>query len=193
MAGTQYLTDEEIPDYCDLLPVTKSQVVFASGIIDSFVGRVNGGSKFKAFTATETVRPNRRGVVKLKHTPVISVDKVALQVPNAFHFTSDVEVPADELYCDESGYIQVPDLHEMPVTPINLYGRAPVAFKITYSYGYAEIPEAVKLACAMIAMNISQQGGFANIESATNLDARYSLTDPSVFTDDIRRMLVSYR
>ena len=126
MASTQYLTDEEIPDYCDLLPVTKSQVVFASGIIDSFVGRVNGGSKFKAFTATETVRPNRRGVVKLTHTPVISVDKVALQVPNAFRFTSDVEVPADELYCDESGYIQTPDLHEMPVTPVNLYGRAPV-------------------------------------------------------------------
>lgn len=193
MASTQYLTDEEIPDYCDLLPVTKSQVVFASGIIDSFVGRVNGGSKFKAFIATETVRPNRRGVVKLAHTPVISVNKVALQVPNAFHFTSDVEVPADELYCDESGYIQIPDLNEMPVTPVNLYGRAPVALKITYSYGYAEIPEAVKLACAMIAMNISQQGGFANIESATNLDARYSLTDPSVFTDDIRRMLVSYR
>ena len=193
MASTQYLTDEEIPDYCDLLPVTKSQVVFASGIIDSFVGRVNGGSKFKAFIATETVRPNRRGVVKLTHTPVISVDKVALQVPNAFRFTSDVEVPADELYCDESGYIQTPDLHEMPVTPVNLYGRAPVALKITYSYGYAEIPEAVKLACAMIAMNISQQGGFTNIESATNLDARYSLTDPSVFTDDIRRMLVSYR
>ena len=193
MAGTQYLTDEEIPDYCDLLPVTKSQVVFASGIIDSFVGRVNGGSKFKAFTSTETVRPNRRGVVKLKHTPVISVDKVALQVPNAFCFTSDVEVPSDELYCDEYGYIQIPDLHEMPVTPVNLYGRAPVALKVTYSYGYAEVPEAVKLACAMIAMNISQQGGFANIESATNLDARYSLTDPSVFTDDIRRMLVSYR
>lgn len=193
MASTQYLTDEEIPDYCDLLPVTKSQVVFASGIIDSFVGRVNGGSKFKAFIATETVRPNRRGVVKLAHTPVISVNKVALQVPNAFRFTSDVEVPADELYCDESGYIQIPDLNEMPVTPVNLYGRAPVALKITYSYGYAEIPEAVKLACAMIAMNISQQGGFANIESATNLDARYSLTDPSVFTDDIRRMLVSYR
>ena len=177
MASTQYLTDEEIPDYCDLLPVTKSQVVFASGIIDSFVGRVNGGSKFKAFIATETVRPNRRGVVKLAHTPVISVNKVALQVPNAFHFTSDVEVPADELYCDESGYIQIPDLNEMPVTPVNLYGRAPVALKITYSYGYAEIPEAVKLACAMIAMNISQQGGFANIESATNLDSRYSLTE----------------
>ncbi len=193
MAGTQYLTDEEISEYCDLLPVTKSQVVFASGIIDSFVGRVNGDSKFKAFTATETVRPNRRGVIKLKHTPVISVDKVALQVPNAFRFTSDVEMPADELYYDESGYLQFPDFNEMPVTPINLYGKAPVAFKITYSYGYAEVPEAVKMACAMIAMNISQQGGFANIESATNLDARYSLTDPSVFTDDIRRMLVSYR
>ena len=150
MAGTQYLTDEEIPDYCDLLPVTKSQVIFASGIIDSFVGRVNGGSKFQAFTATETVRPNRRGVVKLTHTPVISVDKVALQVPNAFRFTSDVEVPADELYYDESGCIQIPDLYEMPVTPVNLYGRAPVAFKITYSYGYAEIPEAVKLASVLI-------------------------------------------
>ena len=193
MAGTQYLTDEEISEYCDLLPVTKSQVVFASGIIDSFVGRVNGDSKFKAFTATETVRPNRRGVIKLNHTPVISVDKVALQVPNAFRFTSDVEMPTDELYYDESGYIQFSDFNEMPVTPINLYGKAPVAFKITYSYGYAEVPEAVKMACAMIAMNISQQGGFANIESATNLDARYQLTDPSVFTDDIRRMLVSYR
>ena len=45
----------------------------------------------------------------------------------------------------------------------------------------------------MLAMNIAQQGGFANINSATNLDARYSLSDPSVFTDDIRRMLMEYR
>lgn len=188
-----YLTDEEIPQYCDLLPVTKSQVVFASGIIDSFVGRIKGESKFQPFSATETVRPNRRGVVKLKHTPVISVDKITLQVPNSFAFTSEVEVSPDEICWDEYGYIQLPNINEMPVTPINLYGKPPVALKITYSYGYKEIPDGVKLACAMLAMNISQQGGFANIESATNLDARYSLTDPSVFTDDIRRMLVSYR
>lgn len=87
----------------------------------------------------------------------------------------------------------MPLFQPYPITSNNLYGNNPVALNITYTYGYEEIPSKIKLACAMLAMNIAQQGGFANINSATNLDARYSLSDPSVFTDDIRRMLMEYR
>lgn len=192
--ASQYLTDDEITTYCDLLPVTQSQVIFASAIVDSFVGLDGGESKFKAHEATEKgLRPNRKGLIKLKHSPVLSLTKVALRVPNALSFTSVVEYPVEDFYCDEDGYIELPTISHLPITPNNLYGKPPVAMDISYTYGYKEIPEQVKLATAMIAMNISQQGGFANINSATNLDVRYSLTDPSVFTEDIRRMLVAYR
>lgn len=191
---SQYLTDDEIPEYCDLLPVTHQQVIFASGIIDAFVGLRNGKSKFQLQEATEKhLRPNRRGVINLKYSPVVSIEEISLCIPNSFAYTTTVPICPEDVQFDESGYIYLPTHHRLPVTPNNLYGRSPVGINISYLYGYEEIPQNVKLACAMIAMNISQQGGFANIQSATNLDARYSLTDPSVFTDDIRRMLVAYR
>lgn len=191
---SQYLTDNEIPEYCDLLPITHQQVIFASGIIDAFVGLRNGESKFQASIATEKrLRPNRRGTVKLKYSPVISIEDISLCIPNSFSYTANVPICPEDVQYDEDGYIYLPTPHRLPVTPNNLYGRSPVGINVTYQYGYKTIPQNVKLACAMIAMNISQQGGFANIQSATNLDARYSLTDPSVFTDDIRRMLVAYR
>lgn len=191
---SQYLTDDEIPEYCDLLPVTHQQVIFASGIIDAFVGLRNGKSKFQLQEATEKhLRPNRRGVINLKYSPVVSIEEISLCIPNSFAYTATVPICPEDVQFDESGYIYLPMHHRLPVTSNNLYGRSPVGINISYLYGYEEIPQNVKLACAMIAMNISQQGGFANIQSATNLDARYSLTDPSVFTDDIRRMLVAYR
>lgn len=192
--SSKYLTDEEINEYCDMLPVTPSQVRFASGMIDAFVGLYKGKSKFTQNTITEKgLKPNRKGVIKLRYTPVISVDEISLCVPNAFKFTATVKIEPSDVFVDPDGYIYLPVYDSLPITPNNLYGLPPVCMDISYSYGYEEIPEKVKLACAMIAMNISQQGGFANIESATNLDARYALSDPSVFTDDIRRMLMEYR
>ena len=191
---SRYIPDEEINLYCDMLPVTPTQIMFASGIIDAFVGMRKGKSKFQSEQVTEKgLRPNRKGVVKRKYAPVISLDDISLCVPNAFKFTSAVKINPSEVYVEPEGYVYLPLYDELPVTPNNLYGRPPVGMDITYTYGYETVPEKVKLACAMIAMNISQQGGFANIESATNLDARYALTDPSVFTEDIRRMLVEYR
>lgn len=192
--ASQYLTDDEISEYCDMLPVTKQQVIFASGIIDSFVGKLKGKSKFQLQTATEkNVKPNRKGLIKLKNTPIVAITSMVMNTPNAFAFSSAVSIDVSAIAFEESGYVYLPVFGHMPVTPNNLYGRPPIGFNIEYQFGYGEVPENVKLACAMIAMNISQQGGFANIESATNLDVRYSLTDPSVFTEDIRRLLVEYR
>lgn len=189
-----YLTEEEIVLYCDMLPVTNMQVLFASGIIDAFVGKVNGGSKFISNQATEkNLKPQRRGMVKVKYSPIISIDDISLCVPNSFAYTATVPIDTNEVSFDPDGYIYMPSCQGLPVTPNNLLGLSPIGINITYTYGYSEIPSAIKLACAMISMNIAQQGGFANIESATNLDVRYSLTDPSVFTDDVRRLLAEYR
>lgn len=191
---SQYLTADEIVTYCDMLPVTTAQVIFASVIIDAFVGKVNGMSKFASAQYTEKSVPiGRKGMVKVKHSPIISIDSVSLCVPNSFSYTSAVTIDSNDISFDPDGYIYFPPCPALPITPNNLYGCAPIGINVMYTAGYTEVPSGVKLACAMIAMNIAQQGGFANIQSATNLDARYSLTDPSVFTDDIRRILSEYR
>lgn len=191
---SKYLTDDEITEYCDMLPVTSAQVIFASGIIDAFVGTIKGESKFKVREVAEKhVRPNRHGVIKLKYSPVVSVEKISMCVPNSFAYISEVSADPEDFLIEDDGYIQMPVFQSCPITSNNLHGNSPIALNINYTYGYEEIPSKIKLACAMLAMNIAQQGGFANINSATNLDARYSLSDPSVFTDDIRRMLMEYR
>lgn len=187
---SKYLTTDEINEYCGTIPVIESQVLFASAIIDAYIG----GNNFTQKQVTEkNLKSNKKGIIKLKYSPIISIGKVELCVPNGFAYTATVSVPIDYINFDESGYVFMPMNGDMAVTAYNLYGVSPRSCNITYTYGYQDVPDQVKLACAMISMNIAQQGGFANIQSVTTLDARYALTDPSVFTNDIRAILAEFR
>lgn len=191
---SRYLTDDEIVSYCSMLPVTSEQVMFASSMIDAYIGTYKGSTKFAKYSFTEKgLRPNRKGIVKLSYNPIISIDSLQLCIPNGIGFTVLQDIPVDYINWSDSGYIYMDYSAEQPITPSNLFGNNPVAFNITYNWGYEEIPNKVKVACAMIAMNISQQGGFNSIQSVTTLDTRYALADPSVFTKDVRNMLAEYR
>ena len=132
-------------------------------------------------------------MVRLKYSPVLAVSKVQFIIPNSIGFNSVQDVDDTCYTFDEDGYLFLPMYAPMRITPANLYGMRPVSVNVDYSWGYSEIPETVKLACAMISMNISQLGGFAAMQSVSNLDTRYALADPSVFTSDIRNMLAEYR
>lgn len=196
MAQTLYLTEDETIEYCDMLPITMSQVAFASAMIDSYIGMVNTPkgkkSKFSLTEITETLRPNRKHVVKLKYAPIVLLLKVEAMCSGYFGATG-YELDTQDLFVDEYGYLEIPTFNADVLTKQTLLKGQPKAIKVTYLYGYEEIPENIKRACAMIAMNISQTGTFVNIESMTTLDARWSLTNPSVFTDDIKNLLSEYR
>jgi len=75
----------------------------------------------------------------------------------------------------------------------NIFGTPVVALNVTYTFGYAAVPEEVKRACGMIAMNIAQLQTFTNLNNRSDLDTKIALSDPSLMTSDIRQLLSPYR
>lgn len=190
LAQTQYLTDKEIEEYCEQIPATKTQVLFASAIIDAYVGLYNGRSKFSTSEYTETVTLNRKGIAKLSRSPIVNIVNIkadgGLMIPS---FNVDLKL----FEVEDSGYIHYIPFGIMRRTISNPLAYPIKRLQVTYTYGYDEIPEQVKRACAMIAMNISQTATFTSLQSMTTLDARFALSDPSVITPDIKFLLSRYR
>lgn len=190
---SMYLTEEEIEKYCDMMPVTESQVIFASGIIDAYVGTVNGKSKFSIFTSSEILQVRRKGALKLRNAPVISIEHVFLRGNNYFTTPSEYELTVDYLQWDSDGYIYMDINGNRSINTNYWYMPTAKEVRIEYTYGYSEVPERVKLACAMLAMNISQTASFTSLDSITTLDSRFALANPSLFTPDIKALLSEYR
>lgn len=188
-----YLQPEEYATYCDMIPVTNSQVMIASAMIDAYVGTIGEESKFQKFSTTETVRLKRKGEIKLKNFPVLSIEKIVLIGRNCFASQSEYEMNVDEIQWDESGYIYFNIGYNRNIISHSWYLPMANTVRIEYTYGYEEVPKKVKLACAMLAMNISQVATFTSLDSMTTLDARFALANPSLFTDDIKALLDDYK
>lgn len=191
MAQSMYLTENEMIAYCESVPVTVSQVRFASSMIDAYIGLVDGKSKFGVHVGTETVRFNRKGIGRIKRSPIIGITKAIVSGSGHFGMT-EFEIDSRLLSYDELGYVYAPNVSGCFNSVISGV-TTPKEITIHYLYGYEEIPEPIKVACAMIAMNIAQSATFLNLDSMTTLDARFSLSDPSVITSEIRRLLSGYR
>lgn len=188
---TMYLSADEVETYCEQIPVTESQVAFASSLIDAFVGNHDGSSLFTKKEQTDVIKLNRKGIGRLKHKPVIEILKVSSVGQGMFGFT-EVELDINTIQFDEEGYIYTNGFNNR-ITRNNLRPSPISQLKVQYTYGFEEIPEPVKRACAMLAMNISQTATFTNLQSMTTLDARFSLANPSLFTTDIKSLLTRYR
>ena len=191
MAQSMYLTEDEMIVYCEAVPVTVSQVRFASSMIDAYIGLIDGKSKFEIHECTEKVRFNRKGIGRVKRSPILVLTKATV-IGNGHFGLSEFEVDTHNFDYDELGYIYTTNLSN-DINSIISGVTYPREVKFTYLYGYDEIPEPIKVACAMIAMNIAQSATFLNLDSMTTLDARFSLSDPSVITSEIRRLLSGYR
>lgn len=191
MAQSMYLTEDEMIAYCESVPVTVSQVRFASSMIDAYIGLIDGKSKFEIHECTETIKFNRKGVSRVKRSPIIGITKAVVRGNGHFGMT-EFEIDSRLLSYDELGYVYAPSVSGC-LSSIVSGMTLPREITIRYLYGYDEIPEPIKIACAMIAMNIAQSATFLNLDSMTTLDARFSLSDPSVITSEIRRLLSGYR
>lgn len=188
---SMYLEQNEIDEYGSIIPFDETHVRFASTMIDAYVGTNNGKSKFSSNVTTEVVHPNRKGVLILKNDPVIDIESI-----QGIHTRDVNEVGVEiEPYLydfDGSKYVYLLNGNDrMSYSKIFLRGAR--YYKVTYKYGFDEIPEEVKTACAMLAMNISQVSTFTALDSMTTLDARFSLADPNLFTNEIKSLLSRYR
>lgn len=190
---SQYLSDEEITKYCTQIPgVTSSDVVTASDLIDGYCG-----ISFAVNKATEMVKVNRKSRGKLRHTPVIDITEVVEVSRSMFGKTETTgETTNVDLDPELDGYFYY-------LAPYSIlegaYGGciccnpALKTLKITYSYGYSETPEQIKVVTAMLAQNIHQLQTFAGIKKLNTLDYTIEMANSSFFTDDMRRLLAPYK
>lgn len=187
---SMYLEPNEIDEYATIIPFDETHVRFASTMIDAYVGTNDGKSKFSQNRAIEVVHPNRKGILILKNDPVLEIESI--QAIHTRDAKEDGVTLEPYLYDFDGGkYVYLSNRSEMTYSKIFMHGAR--YYKVTYKYGYDGIPEEVKTACAMLAMNISQVSTFTALDSMTTLDARFSLADPSLFTNEIKSLLSRYR
>lgn len=192
MFDNVYLTEEEAAEYCEMAPVSMSQIAFASAMIDAYIGTNHGKSMFSVGTGSATLKFTRKGVAKIKDTPLISIDKAYMIAQSPFG-TSEIEIPVHTLQFDESGFIYAPKHIAANTNYRNVGVTGYSGIRIEYTYGYEEVPEQIKLACAMIAINIQQKGTFTNLDSMTTLDSRFALSSPEIVTSEIKMLLQEYK
>lgn len=187
---SQYLTEEEIPKYCSTVPnVTINDVIIASNLIDGYLGY-----SFSKSTTSETVTVNNRFRGKLKNKPILSIDKVYQLVRTAISISRN-EVKTENVYVDveNDGYFSYVAT-SFPFAMNTFCGnRQPIKLEVTYSYGYDEIPEDIKVVTGMLAQNISQIASFAGYKKLTTLDYTIEMGNPSFFTADMRQILTKYK
>lgn len=181
-----YLTEEEILMYCTRIDsVTMEDVVIASSLIDSYCG------SFEVRTRSEMVRLKEKRTPygtrlfgRLKHTPVTNITSVKSIIQNVFG-RSEEDVSVSSVYMEDYGYFTYVDKG----FNARLFGRKPMELYVEYESGYREYPEQLKVACAILAQNIVQYGGFLSWQSKKDIDYSITLADPNVFTREIKLML----
>lgn len=188
---SMYLDPSEIDQYNSIIPFDEAHVQFASTMIDAYIGTNDGKSKFTSNVTTELITPNRKGLLILKKDPVIEIQSIQGLSTRDIH-EDGVEIEPYLYDFDGSKYIYLLN-DSATMTYSRIFLRNAKYYKVTYKYGFDEIPEEVKTACAMLAMNISQVSTFTSLDSMTTLDARFSLADPSLFTNEIKSLLSRYR
>lgn len=190
---SQYLSEAEISRYCTAqLGVTVNDVIIASELIDGYLKK-----SITKNEAVETVKVNKKSRGRLRNYPVIDILEVseAVRTPLGISRT-DIEVSEIDLDLENDGYFT----YCAPYSPFDTSigyvfgcGRQNRVIEVRYSYGYEDIPQDVKVACAMLAQNIKQFSSFAGIKKLTTLDYSVEMGNPSFFTMDIRNILDKYK
>lgn len=193
---SQYLTEEEILTYCtSQAGVTVADVKIASALIDGYLGK-----SFEAKEISETVKViRRRG--KLNHYPILSI-KSAKEIITTPIGLSKQEIDVNQIVLDveSDGYFS----YVAPASPFafDVYGlgihtlslHTPMKkLEVTYSYGYEDVPEDIKLVTAMLAQNIRQMQSFVGFKRLNTLDYTIEMSNPSFFTSDMQTVLNKYR
>lgn len=70
-----------------------------------------------------------------------------------------------------------------------MFREVPKAVSVTYTSGYAVIPEAVKRATGILACNIKQMGGVMRWKSRDDYDIKVTLGNEGVFTEEVKAIL----
>lgn len=179
-----YLTESEIPTYCQTIPgVTMQEVIIASELIDSFKG-----TTYALRTVNENVNVDSRCRGRLLNLPIVEIQRITVNSKDQLFGNITEEIPVDSIDLDTfgDGYFSLDYSNAFNNL---IYGVKPKSLKVTYVAGYSVYPELLKVACAMLAQNIKQRSSYGGERSVSSLDYQVNMTDDSFFTSDIKMLL----
>lgn len=181
--NTGYLTEEEIPLYCNIIDgVTMEDVAIASSLIDGYLKRSYAPRDFK-----DKVNLSRSNRGKLSHAPIIKINDVCIIEKNPFGITkTSVDLNTIELDPENDGYFTYVGSYGINNL---IFNSVPSQVEIGYSSGFEVYPERLKQACAMLASNVRQIQSYNGAKQMTSLDFQIQMTDDSFFTSDIKMLL----
>jgi len=183
-----YLLPSEYIAYCGTdVTVTDADVLYATGLINAIIGKT-----LEPTEATELVKLKKDDNGKLKYTPVVSVTTV-VGVNITPHGVTESDLPVASVYLmDDYGRFRF--FAGMGIN--SMVWGSPSNLKVTYNYGYATIPEDIKVVCGVIAKNIvkiDSIGGLSGAKSIASLDFNIAMFDDRLFSSNELVMLQKYK
>lgn len=182
-----YLTPIELDQYTSPVTIPDSQksilINQASNLIDSYCRRT-----LTVQTFTETIPLNEANMGRLRYTPITEITTVEARYALEYNpFGAEIfpvtwETVTSYDYNPDNGRIWLPS------------GLVPVAYqeaRVTYKSGYATIPEAVKLACGMLVVQLkTRRPGVISLRDE-NTVVQYA--SETLITPEIANLLAPYR
>jgi hypothetical protein len=202
MPGNLYLSTAEFPAYALADSTDPALVRVASDLVDSFCQRAS----LLVTQYTERNRlPGGRPITRATFTPLtvpqgaqtpfvlVRARHGVLRGPNAASLAEMIAPfggppewvnldPAQVEYNATTGEVWL---------PTGIFGALYSEVELTYNAGYAEPPEAVKLACAQIIRNVESHPA-ANVQAAQLDRLQLEYFAGSLLDEDIRRLLAPF-
>lgn len=202
MPGNLYLSTAEFPAYALADSTDPALIRVASDLVDAFCQRAS----LLVATYTERNRlPGGRPVTRATFTPLVVPQGAQtpfvllrarhgiLRGPNAASLAEMLTPfggPPEWITLDPAQVDYNADTGELWL-PAGIFGAPYSEVELTYTAGYAEPPEAVKLACAQIIRNAESHPA-ANVQSAQLDHLQLDYFAGSLLDDDIRRLLAPF-
>ena len=189
-----YLMPAEYEAYGLTTETADAWVIAASAMMEAFCRR----SSLTASTYVERLRVRRAaGAIRLSYRPLLSVTGVRARFTASGLFGgADAELAA--AFCTPGSWVDV-DVSSVDVDtvlgivtlPCNVLGAQYGEVEVSYTAGFAEVPQAVKVACAQIVKNAQATPGL-NVRQSRVDTLQMQYFSDSLIDSQVKALLQPY-
>lgn len=182
-----FVTMEELGTYVPTVGITQQLLNQANSIVGSIVGDISTKS-----VTDEVVKLNSRNVGKLKNVremlPLVSLESVKSRGRSPFGITEE-QLSIDSVDISEFGYLTYYGSCGLSQA---IFRYKPSQLLVSYTYGYTEVPDEIKMATSVIANGLVKRK-LDGLKQLTDYDMTFVWADDSIVSSDIRDILMKYR
>ena len=189
-----YIQTTELATYAPMVTIdTNDQASLCQTATNIAIGYLGWELTQRDFT--ETVQVNPRNECKLSYPSVTAITSAKGRYPLSsfanFGLASPFGQPQWEVLDVTLDYLNAST--GILWLPSGIYGTAYEEATITYTAGYAAIPELVKQACGMIAASMWQKKDYAGVQSMGDFDNRVTYFKADIIPLEAKLLLNSFR